>query len=589
MSIFSKYHKILSVSLVLSIAGIFLFTSCKTQKVAVTAKKPVKGEIVQIDNKTKQIHQVFMDAEKQKILENYDKAIELFNNCLNLDPENSACMYEMAQIYDSQGKVGDALNLSKKAAALDPGNSWYLYLYAQLLEKAQSFKEAAEVYKKLANLEPTNSGFLEDLAQVYIMQGKYNEALKVYEQVETQFGRDEIITMQKQKIYLALGKVDKAIDEINNLISMNPLETRYYALLAETYMAAGKPEKALEAYNKILALDPNDPYIHISLADYYRKAGDKDKFAEELRLGFANANLDIDTKIQILLSFFSLTDAVPDLKPQAYQLIDELIKAHPKDPKAYSIYGDFLYRDQKLTEARDAFRQVIVLDSSRYAVWEQLIRIEAEKEDYPALASESKRAIDLFPEQPIPFLFRGMALYQLKKYQESIDPLKQGVLLVVDNDELEETFYSMLGDAYSQIKEHAKSDESYEKALKIKPENTYVLNNYSYFLSLRGEKLDKAEAMARKAVELEPDNSSYLDTYAWVLYKLNRLQDAEQYMIRALDKGGNSSAVVLEHYGDILYRKGDKEKAFEYWQKAKDAGKGSDLLEKKLNEKTLYE
>ncbi|MHC1706766.1 MAG: tetratricopeptide repeat protein [Bacteroidales bacterium] len=583
---FSYFSRISRLTLIL-ISALLVFVSCKTHKPAV--KNQVKGEIVVLDNKTRAIHELFIDGQKQKVLGNYDKAIEILNRCLNLDQENAACMYELANIYERKGRIGDALNMAKKAAETDPTNIWYLYLYAQLLESTQQFKEAGEVYKKLASLETTNSGFLEDLAQVYILQGKYGDALKVYEQIEARYGMDEVITMQKQKIYLATGKIDKAIDEINNLISLNPLETRYYALLAETYMTAGKPDKALEAYNKILSMNPDDPFIHISLADYYRKIGDKEKFTEELRLAFANSNLDIDTKIEILLSFFGLTEVLPELKPQAYQLIDELIKIHPDDPKAHSIYGDFLYRDQKLLEARNAFRHVLSLDSSRYAVWEQLIRIEAELEDYPSTAAVSKRAMDLFPEQPLPMLFRGMALYQMKQYSECIDPLKRGVFMIVDNDELEETFHSMLGDAYHQVKEYTKSDESYEKALKIKPDNPYVLNNYSYYLSLRGEKLDKAEQMAKKANELVPDNSSYLDTYGWVLYKLNRLSEAEQYILKSLEKGGNKSAEVLEHYGDVLYRKGEKDRALEYWQKAKDAGKNSELLEKKLKEKTLYE
>jgi tetratricopeptide (TPR) repeat protein len=589
MSIYIYYLRNYIIKIFFTLLALSLFTSCHTQKDGSITRKTKNREAAVLDNSTIAVRGLFMEGEKQKVLGNYDKAIEIFTRCLGLDESNAACMYELAQIYEIKGKIGDALNMSKKAAETEPRNSWYLYLYAQLLEKAQSFKEAEEVYKKLSSLEPASSGFLEDLAQVYIMQGKYNDALKVYELVESRFGKDEIITLQKQKIYLATGKVDKAIEEINTLISLNPLETRYYAMLADVYMIAGKPEKALETYQKILTLDPNDPYIHISLADYYRKSGDKEKFLEELQLGFTNPSLDIDAKIDILLSFFALTEAVPEYKTQAYELIDKLIKTHPNDPKAYSIYGDFLYRDQKLTESRDAFRQVIKLDSSRYAVWEQLIRIEAEKEDYPALASECKRAMELFPEQPVPLLFRGMALYQMKQYKECIEPLKKGVFMVVDNDDLEETFYSMLGDAYNQIKEYTSSDEYYEKALKVKSENAYVLNNYSYFLSLRGEKLEKAETMAKKANDLVPGNSSYLDTYAWVLYKLNRLPEAEKYLLQSLEKGGDKSSEVLEHYGDILFRKGEKEKAIEYWQKAKDAGKSSELLEKKLNQKMLIE
>lgn len=589
MTQYTKQRNPLFLLLMGSLLFFAILSSCKTGKESLKQVKPGKGEFTVMDPNTRRLHEMFLEANKEKILGNPDKAIEIYNMCLGLDPKNAATMYELAQIYDSQGKIQDALSMSKKAAELDPSNSWFLFLYAQLLESAQNYKEAGNVYKRLSALEPNNPEFIQDLAQVYINQSRFSDALKAYDDLEKRYGPDEAVTLQKQKIYLAMGKLDKAIEQVQNLIKMNPLETRYYSILAETYMANNMPDQALETYNKILAMDPNNPYIHIALADFYRKKGNKELFTQELKLGFANVNLDIDTKIQILLTFFSLSEVVPEMKDQAYDLIHELIVAHPKDPKAYSIYGDFLYRDQKLTEARDAFRQVIVLDSSRYAVWEQLLRIEAEKEDYAALASESRRAVELFPEQPGAFLFRGIALYQLKDYKQTIETLKQGVSMVVDNNELEETFYSMLGDSYNQEKEYTKSDEAYQISLQIKPDNAYVLNNYSYFLSLRGENLEKADSMAKKANELVPDNSSYLDTYAWVLYKMNRLTDAEQWMLKALAHEGDKSAVILEHYGDILFKKGDTEKAAEYWKKAKDAGKGSDLLEKKLNEKKLYE
>jgi hypothetical protein len=47
--------------------------------------------------------------------------------------------------------------------------------------------------------------------------------------------------------------------------------------------------------------------------------------------------------------------------------------------------------------------------------------------------------------------------------------------------------------------------------------------------------------------------------------------------------------VVLEHFGDVLFQMGQTDKAFEYWQKAKAAGKYSDLLEKKISDKKMYE
>ena len=103
------------------------------------------------------------------------------------------------------------------------------------------------------------------------------------------------------------------------------------------------------------------------------------------------------------------------------------------------------------------------------------------------------------------------------------------------------------------------------------------------------KKLDKAEKMARSAVDLDPYNQNNLDTYAWVLYKLNKFDEALEWIKKAYDNGGESSGVVVEHYGDILYKLNRKEEALEFWKQALTKDDYSDLLNKKINDKTLYE
>jgi Tfp pilus assembly protein PilF len=160
---------------------------------------------------------------------------------------------------------------------------------------------------------------------------------------------------------------------------------------------------------------------------------------------------------------------------------------------------------------------------------------------------------------------------------------------VVDNKSLKGQFLANLGDAYNQDKNNSKSDSCYERALELNPNDVYVLNNFSYYLSIRNEQLEKAESMSKKSNEIEPGNPSYLDTYAWILYAAKKYTEAKKYMELALEKDEYKNPVLLEHYGDILYRLEMKERALEFWIKAKTAGKGSDFLEQKIIENRLIE
>ncbi len=575
--------------LLLTVFGLSMFfTSCKTGQ-KTTSSKTGDPNSLAMSPEYRQLHETFMDALIAKTQGNTEKALALFQTCLNQDPRNAAAMYELAQLYAGKDLRSEALRMAENATKLEPANSWYLYLHAQLLQTYNRFSEAVPVFEKLQKLNPDKSEFTLQAADNYVMAGKLNEALKAYDRVEKKMGIQEAVSLQKQKIYMHLGKQQEAIKELEKLIAQFPAESRYYNLLADIYTASGQEEKAAAIYEKALGQNPEDPYIHLSLYDFYSKTGKREKAEKEMLFIFAYPDVDIDTKIQILLTFFAVGNENPEMNRQVGELLSALKKAHPQDPKVYSIEGDFLYRDQKINEAAEAFRKVISLDSSRYVVWEQLIRIEGERERYTEVLDLCKRAIDLFPEQPVPYMFAGISSLQNKEYEVAIRYFNQCKNLIVDNDELLVNVFAFLGDTYDQVKNYALSDESYDQALKIRYENPYVLNNYSYYLSLRGEKLEKAEKMAKKAVEMNPDNSTYLDTYAWVLYKAGKYSEALVIQEKALKNKGAENPVLLEHYGDMLYKLNRTVEALEYWKKAQSAGKGSDFLDSKIKQNKLIE
>ncbi len=146
-----------------------------------------------------------------------------------------------------------------------------------------------------------------------------------------------------------------------------------------------------------------------------------------------------------------------------------------------------------------------------------------------------------------------------------------------------------MGDAQNQLKNYAASDSAYDAALELDPRNNYVLNNYAYYLSLRNVKLEKAEAMSKKSIEMMPNSSSYQDTYGWILYQMKKYEDAKIWIGKAIANGGEENGTLLEHYGDILYQLHDIENALKYWINAKKAGGTTDLIDKKIADKKLYE
>ncbi|MCB0379695.1 MAG: tetratricopeptide repeat protein [Flavobacteriales bacterium] len=581
--------KLQSIIIVVISIALFGCSSSKNTEKSVTQHPKTKKTSTLSEQDKMKYDFMYFNANKERMIGNYQLSAGLFLQCAELDPTQPAAYYELANIFDLTNQTTEAIAYAQKAVSLNDDNYWYRFLYAHLLQKSNRIDEAVKQYQILIQKNPHNPELLYNLAGTQLYSGKYEEALKTYNKLESEIGVNEEISLQKQKIYIKLNNIDKAGEEIQKLIKAFPEETKYQGYLADMYLANNMPDKAFEIYQRILEKDPTDAFSHLALYEYYRNKGEKDKALSELKLVFENPDFNIDTKMQILLSYYADSEKKPELKQDAYDLSRLLIATHPKDAKSYTIYADFLYRDKKNDGAKENYLKAIELDSSKFAIWSQVVFIESEMQDFDGMLIHSKMALELFPNQALFYFFYGVANIQKQKFQEAVDYLTIGKDFVVKNPPLLSQFYANLGDSYYRLKDHKNSDKYYEKALEIEPNNIYVLNNYSYYLSLRNENLERAEKLSAKANEIEPNQPNYEDTYAWILYKQGKYIAAKEWLEKALENGGKSNAVIVEHLGDVHAKLGNIDKALELWNQAKTLGETSEFIDKKIADKQLYE
>lgn len=539
------------------------------------------------------VMRLFMEANQARLKGEIPKAIQLFEATLKEDPQNAASMFELSKLYNQSHAPAEALVLAKRAVATDKENIWYRFLLADLSLQNRDLPGATKAYQDILARWPDRYEVYFGLANTLAEQKKITEARQVYRDLEKRIGSNEELVMREYDMLANAGQLEAARDLLNDAINKHPEQTQYYGMLAEVYDNLGDSTKAEQLYTKALVLDPDDSMTRIALAQFYYNHGRSADGFPHLREAFGDPDLDIDPKMQLLLGFFEMSGQsgkLPEeLEQQSYQLIDELKKAHPQSGKPYSLEGDFHSRAGRFKEARDAFAKAVDFEQDKFPIWAALLQLDAQLNDYTALSEHATKAADLFPTQPEFYLYKGIAASQLKKYDEAIEALVTGRDLVVDNKPLEGNFWSSLGDAYNEQKDFAKSDAAYDKALGINPDDGTVLNNYAYYLSERGEQLEKAERMSKRCNELQPGVATYLDTYAWVLYKAGKYSEARTWQEKALAASATPEAVLIEHYGDILFKLGDTAGAVEQWKKAKDMGGASELIGRKVSEGRLVE
>ena len=540
------------------------------------------------EREREQSEALFVEGVKFVLLEDYPKALERLLKAYALNPDNAAINYKIAEANLLSGNLRDATNYAAAATRLDPHNAYYYLLLAQVQASQKQYDAATKTYATLIRQVPKSGNYLFNLADLYLAQSRLPEALTTLDQAEKEFGQVDEISFKKQQIYLKQNKLDLALAEGDKLIKANPTENRYVLAQAEMYASNNRLPDAERVARQALRLDPDNPQAHLILAEVYRQQNQVDAAAQQLRQAFASPSLDIESRVRILVGYIKqLPSPMEAVNQLARDLAGSTIKNYPKDAKSYAVAGDIQTLTNQKKEARNTYLQALRYDNSKFQIWQQVVLIDAELNQTDSLLIHTDRALELFPNQASLWFYNGVAQLLRKQPQKGVKSLEYGRKLVADNTELLGQFDAQLGDAYHELHENEKSDAAYDAALISDPNNVQVLNNYSYFLSLRGEKLDKAKQMSGKVVKQFPANDTYLDTYAWVLYKLKDYAGAKANLEKALLTTKDAS--VIEHYGDVLYQLGEQDKAVAEWQRARKIGPTSELLERKLKDRKLYE
>ncbi|WP_428328656.1 tetratricopeptide repeat protein [Mucilaginibacter sp.] len=591
-----EYGTLMNIAAVRSVLGAFILVSVflsfsdtafaqdksKSNPVVMVVGRPMTSMDSQV------VKQLFFSALREKVVENLTLASEFLERVIQIDPSNDASLYELAIIKRTKNNYADAQQLLEKAVTVNQDNEWYWTALADCYEKNNEIAKLENVFNELIRLNPDKADYYYDKANAFFIQQRYDEALQVYAQIEALTAPSDDLLANRQKIYLKQGKVDLAAKQLEQMIAANPSQIKYYLFLAQLYSANNFNDKAFKTLQTAEKIDPNSGLVHLALADIYRDKKNYEASYDQLTLAFAIPDVDIEQKLKIILGYLPKFPD-PNAKASALDLSRILTKTYPSDARAFAIYGDMLLQNEKLKDAKIAYKQSVALNSQVYEVQEQLVRIELGDNDMDGAIKDGENSLSLFPNQAWMNYLVGVAYLQKKDVNKAVGYIKNATELETQDKELLSQSFSTLGDCYHDLKDNKSADDAYEKALSYNPDNVFTLNNYAYYLSLRGEQLDKAAKMSKHSNDLQPNNASFEDTYAWILFKQKNYADAKTWMEKALADDKTKSATKAEHYGDILFYLGNIEGAVDNWKKAKSNGDQSPLLERKINEKKYIE
>ena len=548
-----------------------LFSACAKQKTLHTSilfpVKNVQTELESIDNK--EYVKVFNDAVRARNVGDLQSAANYFEKCIEIDSMQPLAFYHLSQLAMAGNDYNSALLLARDAYMLSAGDEAYGLHFGSLYSATGAPDSAIVLYERLLKKHPKSPALLFALSGGYMDTDKKEEAGKVIQKLLKVAPDNEQTLFRHYQYLLWTEDYDNALIFLKSKLKKYPENYKIHSALGEYYVNFKDDDNAFKHYRAMSVLNPDLPVSYIGMVKFYAGQDSLTKLSALTKSFITNDSIELIDKMQFLFGLVNDTVIVtknPDFVINALNAIKPPAQNQPGIAILYSEFykntGDYEKADFYLAGLKE-------IRKNDCNFWVQRIMLLSRTKNFAKLRDVATESLTWCKENPLIFLFKGMAEIETEMYEKSIESLKTGLSYIGTNKKMQATFYAMLGSAYNGLKNYSLSDDFFQLSISLEPEDYGTLNNYSYFLSLRGTDLLNAEKMILKAIEADPENTTFLDTYAWVLYKTGQYSEALKVMEKVI-ADPIKNVEVYAHYVMILYSSGNKDKAKEEYEKMKN-------------------
>ena len=541
----------------------------------------------------------FLEAEKCRLAEDYSSAMDLYRHCLDINPKAPEALYNIGvlHLFLPSDSLGTAY--IRQACERDANNPYYLETLAAYYLSKRDAEQAIPVLERMASLQPRRSDILSQLVQLYNTVDDTDKAIGALNRIELLEGTNPQISVEKFRLYKEKGQLDSAFVQLQTLCDNAPHDMNLRIMVGSLYIEAGDTLKALEIYDDVRRQEPTNNNLQVAMIDYYHDIGNIERYNQMRDSVLFLPDSPPPLRVLLLKSYISDVQRDSTYAPRLDAAFDTLL-ARPQENSEMLIMKAAwqLYSKQPQEAVCQTMRQVLDVEPGNETALSQLLQYYAEQNDEKGVEDISRRGLNYHPEEISYAYYLGMALAEQKKLADATEVLQQGLRVRTEfvSPYLVSNVFAVLGDIYYQQQMEQQAFAAYDSALVYKDDNIMCLNNYAYYLSLKGEQLDKAEEMSYRTIRQEPDNITYLDTYAWILFKKEDYAHARSYMDKVVNPKKTDEELLadeqlqgnlIEHAGDIYALLGETETALRLWKlaKEKDDGTCTPQLKKKLKRK----
>lgn len=278
--------------------------------------------------------------------------------------------------------------------------------------------------------------FFEALQQKSI--GNFDKAIFALEACDNIEKENIAVLFELSKNYSFLFKYTEAEYYILKGLEKDPVNLYMLRHLKEIKTKQNDYQGAIVIQNRIIKIKPEE---EADLVILYIKSGEIDEAIALLR------KLDHIDKV-----------------PEGLESLKESLLQEPKEPLiSGSNQISEVESKSKVELLRDDYELKKDFDSMKL-----LLERELKTKQFLDLLEDSEDGLARFPAQPFLYLMHGRALNQLRKYEEAIKSLEDGLDYLIDDDVMKVDFLNEISLSYKGLGNNKMASKFYNEAIKLK-------------------------------------------------------------------------------------------------------------------------
>ncbi len=277
------------------------------QALRITLSPQEEAHIAQKPTEDLQAYDYFLRGRNYLRLENFDFALQMFEQAIERDPKFALAHAGIANvcglIYELREKhqrwIDRGLAACDRAMALEPGRAEVLAARARMCYAQQRYEDAVAYARLAIERKPDCEGAYNVLGRAYFASDRFEDAALVVEQALEANGDDYNTYIPYRVSLERLGRKAEALRvrerqtrALERQLELVPDDVRARILLAVGYAHVGKTDEAVRELQRAISLRPNDGNTLYNATCVYGVLGKHDEALDmldrALKAGYAN-------------------------------------------------------------------------------------------------------------------------------------------------------------------------------------------------------------------------------------------------------------------------------------------------------------